>query len=309
MEAVILDIQRMSTEDGPGLRTTVFFKGCNLRCAWCHNPESLSFKPDVNWYKNKCIACGLCEGVCPQKGIRHKMIESGENFDVAFTRELCIACRNCETECPAAAIELKGKAYSLEALFFELVKDRSYFGADGGVTLSGGEVMCQSEAACDLARRLKEDGVNVALDTAGCYQFSTLEKILPYISLVLYDIKIFNATVHKQYTESDNALILENYKKLIERGARVWVRTPIIEGATDSVENIESIGRFIQAAGLPEKWELCAFNNLCRDKYIRLDIDWKYKNVGRTKKSLIERLTEIARQCVPCAEWSGAVVE
>jgi pyruvate formate lyase activating enzyme len=303
MDVNILDIQRMSTEDGPGLRTTVFFKGCNLACPWCHNPESIGRKPDLNWFSRKCMGCNICQTVCPQKGINRN--DNG----IRFNRPLCLACGTCVEECPNAAIELKGKAMPVEKLAAELVKDRAYFGADGGLTLSGGEVMIQHEAVLALAKLLKAAGLHIAVDTAGCYEFRLLEAMLPYIDMVLYDIKIFDAEAHKKIVGANNRLILENYRRLAECGVRVWVRTPIIEGATGSEENIAAIGKFIAGAGLPEKWELCAFNNLCRDKYERLDKEWVYKDTGLIEKSHIEKLACVAGSYVPGAVYTGAVKE
>ena len=302
-EAIILDIQRMSTEDGPGLRTTVFFKGCNLACPWCHNPESIGRKPDLNWFSQKCMGCNSCQKVCPQKGISRG--ESG----LLFNRPLCIACGSCADACPQAAIELKGKAMNIEKLAAELLKDQAYFGKDGGITLSGGEVMLQPEAALKLSRILKTAGVHIAVDTAGCYEFSLLETMLPHIDIVLYDLKIFDSVVHKRIIGAANRPILENYQRLIDRKAKVWVRTPIIKGATDSEENIAAIGNFIGVVGLPERWELCAFNNLCNDKYQRLDQDWAYKNTGLTEGLRIKRLAEIAGRYVPGVVYTGAVKE
>jgi pyruvate formate lyase activating enzyme len=305
---MILDIQRMSTEDGPGLRTTVFFKGCNLACAWCHNPESISPRPDLNWFAGKCIGCGMCESSCP-----HGVIARGQGR-VRFDRGKCVAgtsaegdCRRCAEACPNGAIELKGEDREAEELCGELLRDRAYFGAEGGVTLSGGEAALQPAAAA-TARLLKDAGVSVALDTAGAYDFRVLEGLLPFVDLVLYDLKIFDPPAHRRFTGADNRLVLENYRKLLERGCRMWVRTPIIEGATDSEENISAIGGFIREAGLPEKWELCAFNNLCRDKYERLDRDWAYKSAGLTRKEHIEALTTRARELVPSAVYSGTTV-
>ncbi|MCL1814070.1 MAG: glycyl-radical enzyme activating protein [Treponema sp.] len=302
-EAIILDIQRMSTEDGPGLRTTVFFKGCNLACPWCHNPESIDRKSDLNWFSQKCMGCNICRDACPQKGI------SRDDNGINFNRPLCVACGSCVDACPQAAIELKGNAIGVEKLAAELVKDRAYFGADGGVTLSGGEVLIQHEAALELSRLIKAEGVNVAVDTAGCYDFRLLEAMLPYVDIVLYDLKIFDNEAHKQIVKGDNRLITENYRRLIDSNTRVWVRTPIIKGATDSEENIAAIGSFIANAGLPERWELCAFNNLCLDKYRRLDREWDYSGDGLTEKAHIEKLTEIAQRYVPCAIYTGAVKE
>ena len=308
-DALILDIQRMSTEDGPGLRTTVFFKGCNMACPWCHNPESIGMKPDLNWFSHKCLGCGICRNVCPQKGISRD--ESG----IRFNRPQCRACGTCAEECPNAAIELKGRAMPVEKLAAELLKDRAYFGADGGITLSGGEVMVQHKAALALARLIKAEGLHIAVDTAGCYDFGILEAMLPYIDLVLYDIKIFDSEKHRQFTGADNRLVLENFRRLMEQKVRVWVRTPVIRGATDSVENIAAIGQFIAgvnpgaypANGLPERWELCAFNNLCRDKYERLDREWAYRDEGLTGRDHIEKLAETAARYVPGVIYTGTV--
>ncbi|MDR1373451.1 MAG: glycyl-radical enzyme activating protein [Treponema sp.] len=300
VEAMILDIQRMSTEDGPGLRTTVFFKGCNLACPWCHNPESIARKPDLNWFGEKCMGCDICRTVCPQGGIDRG--EEGLRFD----RLRCLACGRCAEECPGGAIELKGRPMAVEKLCGELIKDRAYFGAEGGVTLSGGEVMMQPEAALALARLLQGAGISTAVDTAGCYEFRILEALLPCIDLVLYDLKIFDSGEHRRIIGADNRLILENYRRLMERGVRVWVRTPVVEGATDGEENIAAIGSFIGEAGLPERWELCSFNNLCRDKYKRLDRDWAYKDAGPTKREKLEELTKLAGRYVPSAMYSGA---
>lgn len=317
-ELCIIDIQRMSTEDGPGLRTTVFFKGCNLACPWCHNPESINKKPDLIWYSDKCAGCGACMDACPQKGI------SRDGEGLSFNRPLCLACGSCAEECPGAAIELKGRTLTVQKLAAELVKDKAYFGADGGITLSGGEAMIQHEAALRLAQALKKEGINVALDTAGCYDFRLLEAMLPYVDTILYDIKIFDKEAHKRLTGADNSIILDNYRRLAEKAAggrpRIWVRTPIIEGATDNAENIAAIGEFLASirsdasvgngkSRPPEKWELCAFNNLCRDKYKRLDLEWAYRETGLTEKAHIIKLTEIARSYVPGAEYSGSVRE
>jgi pyruvate formate lyase activating enzyme len=303
MTVTILDIQRMSTEDGPGLRTTVFFKGCNLRCPWCHNPESINRKPDLNWLANKCMGCGICKTICPQ-GVIAKDAEG-----VHFDRPKCIACGHCADECPQGAIELKGYPLEVEVLFQKLIRDRPYFGSEGGITLSGGEAMLQGSGALELAKLLKDAGLHVAVDTAGCYDFNILEPMLPCMDMALYDIKIFDSLRHREIVGGDNRLILENYRKLREAGMRLWVRTPIIPGATDGAENISAIGGFLREAGLPEKWELCSFNNLCRDKYTRLDLDWAYKNTGLTKKKHIEELMEIARTYVPGAMYSGTTAE
>ena len=298
----ILDIQRMSTEDGPGLRTTVFFKGCPLRCSWCHNPESLSPKSHVEWLGVRCIGCRTCEQVCPQKGIR--LDETG-----VHTSENCTACGACAAACPTQALELKGTDYTVEALFKTLMKDRAYWGAEGGVTLSGGEVTLQWKEALQLLEKLKAQGVNTAVDTCGLTKWETLEALLPVTDIFLYDLKLFDDAQHSRFTGQSNRQIFENFERLTEAcqkaGKRTWVRTPVIPGATDTDENIRGLAGIVRDR--VEKWELCAFNNLCRDKYERLGLTWEFKDAKLMPKARMEELAALAVSCgAPVAVWSGS---
>ena len=298
----ILDIQRMSTEDGPGLRTTVFCKGCPLQCSWCHNPESLSPKSHVEWLGVRCIGCRTCEQVCPQKGIR--LDETG-----VHTSERCTACGACTSACPTGALEMKGADYTVEALFDVLMKDKAYWGEDGGVTLSGGEVTLQWKDALALLTLLKEKGVNTAVDTCGFTQWETLEKLLPVTDVFLYDLKLFDAAAHRRFTGQSNERILGNFERLTEAcektGKRIWVRTPIIPGATDTDENIRGLAGIVRDR--VEKWELCAFNNLCRDKYERLGLTWDFKDAKLMQKARMEELAALAvGSGAPKAVWSGS---
>lgn len=311
MTGRILDIQKMSTEDGPGIRTTVFFKGCNLKCAWCHNPESIQPESRAVWIKARCMGCGCCEKVCPSGALSFG--EDGANVD----REKCTNCLKCAECCPTGAMEQKGTEYTCESLAAELLKDRAYFEkSGGGVTASGGEPLLQAEFVRELFKELREKGVHTALDTAVCVPFRVMERVLEYSSLLLLDIKLMDEAQHKQLTGAGNALILENAVKAAEYAAanniEIWVRTPIIPGATDSEENIAAIGRFISRnmAGAVKRWELCAFNNLCRDKYDRLCLKWDYKDAPLMKRADMDRLQNIAAENagVPgLAVWTGAV--
>jgi len=291
-----LDIQRLSTEDGPGLRSTVFFKGCPLRCAWCHNPESLKFAPEVIRAEGRCIGCGLCAKVCGNGA-------QGAEID----RKACKGCLSCVGACPAGAMEAKGMQASETELCDELCLDKAYFGPDGGVTLSGGEALSQTEGAVKLLRLLKERGVHTAVDTCGEVPREALEKSLPYTDLYLFDIKLIDSGAHKALTGAGNERILENAKKLVESGASIWVRTPLIPGATDSEENIRAIGEFIKER-MPdtERWELCAFNNLGRDKYRRLGLDYAYMETPLYTKREIENICKTARQAFHFAVCTGA---
>lgn len=294
----VLDIQRMSTEDGPGLRTTVFLKGCPLACTWCHNPESISPKSHVEWKGILCIGCGICAKVCPKHGITF-------DEDGVHTAEFCEACGTCTRECPTQALELKGVNYTVEDLYRVVVKDRAFWGKDGGVTVSGGEATLQWQDVLALFQKLKEAGVHTALDTCGFNKRDVFEALLPYTDIFLYDLKLFDDDEHIRFTGQSNKVIFENFHWLVENDARIWVRTPIIPGATDTDENIRGLAGIVRDR--VEKWELCAFNNLCQDKYDRLGKEWDFKGVGLMQKERMEELTRIAHENgSSVAVWSGA---
>lgn len=289
--ALILDIQRMSTEDGPGLRTTVFFKGCTLKCSWCHNPESISCTPSVQFQKERCIGCYTCINECPNKALY--MSDTGIKFDF----DKCKSCYDCAEVCPTGAIIVKGKRYTVDELFKELIKDKAYFGEGGGVTLSGGEVLIQANFAADLLKRLREANIDTAVDTAGYVPYQAIEAVLPYTDHLLYDIKIMDPEKHKFYTGGDNKLILENLVKAAETGVKIWIRTPIIPDATDNEQNIIRIAEFINRNlnNKIERWELCAFNNLCKSKYEMLDKIWEFKEAKLMGKQKMNGLLSLAK--------------
>jgi pyruvate formate lyase activating enzyme len=276
----ILHLQRLSTEDGPGIRTTVFFKGCPLRCAWCHNPESLSPRVQIQWFKERCLGCNTCLKSCPEDNLQR-----GEN-GLEIDRQHCQGCPICADACPANAIEVLGQPMTVDDLLKELLKDRAYYEkSGGGVTVSGGEPTLQPEFAEALLRSMKEAGIATALDTCGLCAPVILERLLPHVDLVLFDLKLLDSEGHRRYTSQPNPLILENLLLVrdLQRRAdtfQLWMRTPLIPGATDDDCNLRSIGAFLSEnmEGAVSRWELCAFNNLCRDKYTRLGMHWDFAN-------------------------------
>jgi pyruvate formate lyase activating enzyme len=295
---LILHLQRLSTEDGPGIRTTVFFKGCPLRCLWCHNPESLAREPQVQWLENRCIGCGTCVDACPNACLT--LTEGG----IVIARERCAACGACAQACPANAMELLGTPIGVEALVAEVCKDRTYFETSGGgVTASGGEPLMQPEFVAAFMRRLKEAGISAALDTCGLASRKSLEKVLPYVDVVLFDLKEIDPGKHRAFTGQGNAVILDNllfvrdYVRDAAPGTRLWLRTPLIPDATATPENVSGLGAFIaqNLDGLVERWELCAFNNLCRDKYRRLGLAWPYDETPLLAAETLQALEERAR--------------
>lgn len=287
----ILNIQRMSTEDGAGLRTTLFLKGCPLKCKWCHNPESIEYGTHIEWYGIRCIGCLTCVKVCPENAI------AADRDRITINHTKCSACTVCVDECPAGALESKGKDRTVKDLFDELIRDKAYWGENGGITLSGGEALSQSAEAAELLKMFHESGVHTAVDTCGFCSRADFDKVIPYTDLFLYDIKIMDGQNHRFWTRQDNTVILQNFDYLCKRvqdsGAEIWVRTPIIPNATDSEENIGQIARFLNNRA--DKWELCAFNNLCRDKYERLSADWEFKNEGLLTKQKLDRLVAVAK--------------
>ena len=249
-KAIIFDIQRNSFVDGPGIRTTVFFKGCNLKCAWCHNPESQSAKPQMMFYKDKCTGCGKCKSVCP------------------YHLEQCELCGKCTLYCPVDARKVCGKEHTVDEVLKEVLKDKAFYETSGGgVTFSGGECMLQIDFLAEILKKCKENGIHTAVDTAGHIPFESFEKILPYTDLFLYDIKIFDSQKHKQYVGVGNELILENLKKLFERKAKLWIRIPIIPDVNDSIEEIQKIKDFLKTIGTPEKIELLPYHAMGENKY------------------------------------------
>ncbi len=250
IKANIFDIQRSSYVDGPGIRTTVFFKGCNLKCAWCHNPESQLAKTQILFYKNRCKACGKCAAICPNN------------------LEKCDLCGKCALFCPHDAREICGREYTSDEIFNIIIKDKAFYeNSDGGVTFSGGECMLQIDFLEEILKKCKSDGIHTAVDTAGHLPFEYFERILPFTDLFLYDVKIADSKKHKKFVGVGNELIISNLKRIISLGGKVIVRTPIISGINDTEEEIGAIKEIAKGA---EKIELLPYHRMGEHKYAAL---------------------------------------
>lgn len=250
MKGLLFDIQRASIVDGPGFRTTVFFKGCNLHCAWCHNPESQSHFPQLLFYSDRCIHCGLCKSICPN------MLKQ------------CTLCGLCAKICPQEARSLCGTEYTVEEVMKKIVSDRLFYQTSGGgVTFSGGECMLQLEFLKALLLTCKKEKLHTAIDTAGAVSWESFEQVIPYTDMFLYDVKSMNSECHKQFTGVPNEHILSNLANLLHTGKRIWVRVPIIPGINDTIEEMLMLRNFLLSNGYPEKVELLPYHRLGENKW------------------------------------------
>lgn len=246
MKAMIFDIERNSFVDGPGIRTTVFFKGCNLKCKWCHNPESQNFKKEILFYKNKCTGCGRCKN----------LIVDDENFF-----------------CFNDAKEICGKEYTVDEVFNEIIKDKTFYETSGGgVTFSGGECMLQIDFLLEILKKCRENGIHTAIDTAGNVPWRSFEKILPYTDLFLYDIKCFSEDLHIEGTGVSNKRIIENLKKLSDNfDGDIIIRIPVITGFNDDIVEIQKIADFLKDIET-KSVELLPYHKMGEHKYAALDM-------------------------------------
>lgn len=257
MKGIITNIKRMAVHDGKGLRTTIFFKGCPLRCIWCHNPDTLSFGKERAFFANKCAGCGMCIEICTGKAIEK---------DGKTNPEKCVMCEKCTEYCPVSARVIYGEEWEAKALAEKVLCDREFFeNSGGGVTLSGGECLAQIDFAEELARIFHSEGISVDIDTCGFVNFDAFERIIPYTDEFLYDIKAIDPAVHKACTGQDNALILENLRRLDERGCKIEIRYPYVPGYNDG--ECEKIGEFLAGLKNTKRIKVLGYHGFAKSKY------------------------------------------
>ena len=289
MYGMITDIQRFSLNDGPGIRTTVFLKGCNLHCAWCHNPETIRKKNELMVYPANCIGCGHCVPVCPSGA---RSIAAGV---LQFDRSRCTACGACAAVCFPGALKMAGRSVSVAEVMGEILQDRAYYAdSGGGVTLSGGELFCQAEFADALIDACREEKIPVAVETNLNWQFESARPILEKLDLIMFDVKIFDSVEHKRWTGVENAELLDNARRLDTLNRPLIARTPLIPGATDSAENIRAIAGFLRNFRNLRCYELLNFNPLGESKYRALEEKNPFVSARPLKPEALNRLREAA---------------
>jgi pyruvate formate lyase activating enzyme len=285
-KGLIFNIQKFSLHDGPGIRTTVFMKGCPLRCGWCSNPESQSARIDMMMTRSHCIDCNACLDACPKQAIRVEGNGKGKTID----RGLCDRCGVCASVCPSRAIEEIGTPMTVDEIVEEIRKDETFYHhSEGGVTVSGGEPLLQSGFVVALLEACKKHRLHTALDTCGHVPWEILESTLAYVDLVLYDIKSMDSGQHREATGAGNEIILANAVRTA-KAKRTWVRYTVVPGFNDSELSARSIGEFASKLR-PEKMSLLPYHSFGAGKYERLGRPYPMGNISPPP---VERLTHLA---------------
>lgn len=272
MKGLIFNIQRFSIHDGPGIRTNVFFKGCPLRCAWCHNPEGLSPNPELSFTAEKCLGCRSCERAC-SRGV-HRFTKGAHRL----AWERCAACGACAGVCPAGALEILGKRWTVEQTVQAVARDRLFYLDGGGATLTGGEPLLQGEFAIALARALQQQGIGVCLETSGCAPAETVARIAPYIDYFLFDVKETDPERHRRFTGAEMAPIQENLRMLDRLGARLILRCPIIPGVNQRPAHFAALAQLAKRLSHVEQIHLEPYHPMGMEKARRMGHGTVYPN-------------------------------
>lgn len=265
-QGLIFDIQRFSVHDGPGIRTTVFMKGCPLRCAWCHNPEGLCAAPQVLFLKERCIGCQRCHG--------ERTVEAAKR-------------------CPSGALRVCGTLMTVDELMIEVQKDCDFYRPVGGVTFSGGECLAQADFVGEALARIKQHGIHTAIDTSGAVPWESIEKTLALCDLYLYDIKCADTALHQRVTGMGNERILDNLHRLSQSGKPIWIRVPVIPDVNDSEEHMRSIARLVSECQGVQKVTLMPYHTLGMNKYEQLGLSVPYQTDKRIEPERLESLKRL----------------
>lgn len=300
-KVLVADIQKFAVNDGPGIRTLVFLKGCPMRCEWCHNPETRSPDPEIYWKNRLCVQCGACLEVCPNQAINPPIpIEKARLEETAYhkiIRDKCDRCMACVEACRYEALSIAGSLMSVDEILDEVDKDRLFYeNSGGGMTLSGGEPTYHADFSIRLLKSAKSRGLHTCLDTNGFCEWATLTRVAENADIVLYDLKHLDPVMHKKKTGVDNKKILKNLSLLSETGLEIWVRIPVIPGFNDTIDFHTQASEFLsQLPGKISRVDLLPFHNWCQDKYGWLGIDWPMKAIDAMDSSFLDIPADLYR--------------
>ncbi len=282
MNGRIFNIQRFSVNDGPGIRTTVFMKGCNLHCQWCHNPESILPNEQILFYQEKCQSCLSCTHVCPEH----------IDLECRVKSKRCTHCGACVDACLYGALNVVGEYKTVEEVVAVLEKDMPYYtNSGGGITISGGEALLQVEFIKEIFKTCKQKNIHTALDTAGNVPYEVIQQVLPYVDLFLYDLKVMNSETHKQYTGVENTRILENIKKLLKENVDIHIRVPLIKGVNDSETNLHQMLDVLEGYSNVTEIKLLPYHNMGSGKAAAMDV--KQQEFLAPDEEVIRKLEDI----------------
>ena len=292
---LIIDIKGNSLDDGPGIRSVIFFKGCPLNCVWCHNPESKKTSPEIAFDARVCIGCGACRDICPQNAL-------SPDSRFYIDREKCDLCFACVDICPSGALDRVGKPGFVSEILKKVLPDKPFYDTSGGgVTLSGGEPTLYPRFTSELLTALQEQGIHTLLETCGHFDPDTFMDLLyPHIDVIYFDIKLMDSAAHKAYCGRTNGRILDNFKHLVEAsrkdGKPLLPRTPLIPGITDTPENIMAIARFLKGQGIKEA-SLLSYNPLWHEKSTKVGADDPYATdkamTSFSERTVLERCSKV----------------
>jgi pyruvate formate lyase activating enzyme len=286
-DGIVSNIQKFSLHDGPGIRTTVFLKGCPLRCEWCHNPESQSAEPELVFVENRCIGCGTCLSVCPEAAERKSQNPS---FEFA---SYCQRCGKCVDHCPTTARQIIGQRMSAEEVMDTIARDRVFYDqSGGGVTFSGGEPLQQIEFLTDLLIRCRQRGLHTAVDTCGFGPERDVRRIADLCDLVLFDVKMMEAEKHHKWTGVSNDRILKNLTSLSKHHHNIWIRIPIIPGVNDNPQELESMAAFLTRLSGIRQINLLPYHSMSGQKHHRLGRKYRLAHLDSPSRDCMKPLTK-----------------